>query len=146
MYRITKFWLTVLFFIPSLILSQNKNEDVYLLFDVNKEENCEIDVEGKGIVRVDKYRKECEKDIIWFYLCDERFGFYKKKKKREILSDRHMAKYNLVDIDYLKTIFNSSNTFKHHVVKKIYIIEVLPNNEYAKYEVNWTDEMILIED
>lgn len=134
-----------IFYNLSLFSQSQKKEIVYLLFEANKEE-CLIE-DGSGNYRcLNKYRKEYDKDIIRFRICDELFTFHRYKGNKDTCSIKALDNLKLVDFDYLVKKYDSVYEFKHHVFEKIYFIERISKDKIIKYEVGWIDEIIMIED
>lgn len=147
-----KFKFTIILFIVSFfIVSQNKKETIYLLFDNQSKEKCKIEVEQtyenkEGIDIVKKYKKEIREDFIYFRICDELFTFHKTKSFKDTCSIKALDHLKLVKFDYLRRKYDSLFEFKHHVFKKIYFIEKISKDKIVKHDVHWVDEITMIED
>ena len=128
--------------------SQKKEEKeiVYLLFDKQSKEKCIVEDGSGNSLKSNKFRKEFQDNHIYFRICDEIFTAHKTKSFKDTCSIKALENIKLVNIKYLKDKYNSSYNFKHHVFKKIYFIEKLPNNKIIKYEVGWNDEIMMIDD
>ncbi len=125
-----------------------EKEIVYLLFDEQNTEKCKVAVEGKGFVYMNKFRKEYwdNGSIIVFKICDETFTTHKTKSFKDTCSIKVLNNTKLVDFDYILKKYNSENEFKHHVFDKIYFIEKISGDIVIRYEVNWLDEIQIIDD
>ena len=127
--------------------SQKQDKEIiYLLFDEHSKEKCKVAVEGKGYVNMNKYRKEHEGNIMYFKICNESFTAHKTKSFKDTCSVKALDNLRLVDFDYLIKKYDSVYEFKHHVFKKIYFIEKIFKDKIIKYEVNWIDEVLMIDD
>ena len=144
--KIIAYFLILFFFQFCFSQKKDKKETVYLLFNTHSTEKCTVPVEGKGYVNKSKYRKEYQGEYVFFKICDEIFTAHKTKSFKDTCSIKALENIKLVNIKYLKDKYNSSYYFKHHVFKKIYFIEKLPNNKIIKYEVGWNDEIMMIDD
>ena len=126
--------------------SQEKNKEVVnLFFNTQSDDTCKVSVEGKGYVNLKKYRKDRVSDIIYFKICGEKFTSDKKVGIKDICSTEVLNNTNFVDLDYLIERYKSQSKFKHNVFKKIYFYEKISENKMVKYEVNWVDQMIMID-
>lgn len=123
-----------------------QKETVYLLFDEQSKEKCKVAVEGKGYLSMNKFRKKYEDygNTISFKICNQKFTT--RNSLKDTCTAKALDNIKLVDIEYLKKKYNSSNDFKHHVFEKIYFIEKLSNNKIIKYKVDWIDEIIMVDD
>lgn len=146
MHRMKNVILILLIFSYTFCFSQkDKKETVYLFFDKLNKEKCQVPVEGKGYLNLNKFRKEFQGDYIYFKICDETFSTHKTKTFKDTCSIKSLEKIKLVDLDYLVKQYNSVYKFKHHVFDKIYFIEKLSKDKIIKYEVTWIDEIIMID-
>ena len=125
-----------------------EKETVYLLFDEQSKEKCKVDVEGKGFLNMNKFRKGYwdNGNIIVFKICDETFTTHKTKSYKDTCSVKALDNLKFVDFDYLVKKYDSVYEFKHHVFEKIYFIERISKDKIIKYEVGWIDDIIMIED
>lgn len=127
--------------------SQNKDkkETIYLLFDINSKENCTIEVEGKGYVKKNKFRKERQGEFIIFKICDESFSAHKSKSIKDTCSIKALDNLKVVSLDYINKK-KSKTILKYNPFDEIYIIEKISDNKIIKYEVAWIDDWIMIDD
>ncbi|WP_299127858.1 hypothetical protein [uncultured Winogradskyella sp.] len=125
-----------------------EKETVYLLFDKQNKEQCLIE-DGSGNSKyTNKYRKEywSNGNIINFRICNERFTSHRTKSSIDTCSAKALDNIKLVDFDYLQKKYDSVYEFKHHVFEKIYFIEKISEDKIIKYEVNWVDSIMMIQD
>lgn len=125
-----------------LSFSQTEKETVYLLFDRTSDEKCEVDIEGKGMSNVQKYRVSQKKGGYRFYICDEKFDFL--KPCADTSSIKHIKNYKIVDLKYIVEKKNNE-ILRDNPFKKIFLIEKISEHRLVKYEVIWVDEWMEIE-
>jgi hypothetical protein len=137
----------ILFLVSFSIISQNKKETVYLLFDNHSKEKCKIEVEQtyenkEGIDVVKKYRKEKErKNHITFYICEEIFTL-DKKSKIDTCDVKYLSKIKFETLQTLESKRGISKyAFKNSVFKKIYLVEK-QKDKIIKYPVVWTTDSV----
>jgi hypothetical protein len=138
--------LILLLFSIVLYCQNEKKEIVYLLFDAQSKEKCQVPVEGKGHQKLNKFRKEAQGEYIYFKICDESFSTHKTKSLKDTCSITYLEEIELVDLNYLIKKYNSENEFKHHVFDKIFFVEKISKDVVVKYQVTWVDEIIMIDD
>ena len=121
-----------------VVLAQgNEKEEVFILFDLTSDKKCLIE-DGSGNFNYEKFfRKKRETKRIIFHVCDQEFGFEINQPIDTLNSIKNL---NIKGIDYIKRKYQEGNDFKHHVFKKIYILEKLSNDRILKYDVTWCCE------
>ncbi|CAI8274322.1 MAG: Uncharacterised protein [Bacteroidota bacterium] len=138
--------LLIILLLPSwFCFSQEQKETVYLLFDKENNQKCLIE-DGSGNSKyLNKFSKEYQGDIIYFKICDEIFSTRKTKNFIDTCSVKALDNLKFVDFDYIVKKYDSMFEFKHHVFEKIYFIEKISKDKIVKYEVNWVDDIMMIE-
>lgn len=150
----------ILLLLNSNLYSQDKKESVYLLFNTNSDERCEIEVEyssdndGKldGYQTVKKYRKSESLSpfnnnyCINFNIGNEEFSHNKARRTIDTCSIDKLKQLKLVDIEYmLEKWRNPPMEFKHHVFEKIFFIEKISKHKITITEVVWRDEIFVVD-
>ena len=134
---LTTIFLVIICF--STINSQTNKKTAYIMFDADSKETYEYkhpDYDKKSKL-VKKYFKKNEVKNIRFNILGEKFNFL---KENEIDTCTTFDKNKFIDILYLIKQAKNTREFKHHIFKKIYILEKIECNKYLKYEVIWIDE------
>lgn len=135
-----KNYLYILAFISTInFYAQSEKESIYLLFDYSNGEICQEAKEtDKKVHRIKKYRKfKKSNGNIVFFICNERFTFIAKKNKKELCPITSINTFK--DIQYMLKKHAGHKNFKHHLFKKIFIVEKVSLSNVIKYEVNWND-------
>ncbi|RAV27417.1 hypothetical protein [Sinomicrobium soli] len=139
-----KYLVFYIFMLPLFAFSQKtEKETIYILFDIANKEKCEVEIEGKGIQRINKYRISKSMDNTFYYICDEIF-VPKKGGEVDTCSVKNLKKIDIKNIDYLIDVKKkkTESFFKNSIFKKIYFIE--PHKDYLmKYEVSWATDLII---
>lgn len=144
MYTMKNLTSIILLFSCFFCFAQKENkETVYLLFDTTSEDKCKVDVEGKGYLLLNKYRKEHGQKRSYLYICNETFAF--SKKKNDTCSIKALDDIKFVDLKYIKDK-KSKNVMKYNPFKKIYLVEVISKEKIIKYDVTWIDDWVMVHD
>lgn len=121
--------------------SQTKNETIYLQFPKNNQETCEIEDGIGNYIKVKKFRKENKENSIYFYICDEKFVFNKKKYLKDTCNVKILSNINIKKKQYLLNTYKKNKEFKHNIFN-IFIVEEISQDKIVKYEVKWNDESL----
>lgn len=141
--------LTLIFLLVSSLIcfSQEKKKDtIYILFNDQSNEKCIVEDGSGNSSNINKFKKELQGDYIYFRICDEIFTTHKTKSFKDTCSIKALDNLKFVNFEYLLNKYNSLYEFKHHVFDKIYFVEKISKGKIVKYEVDWIDEIIMIED
>jgi len=143
------FFLLTLIFLSAKCYGQNVQDQVYIIFDVTSNENCESQKDGSITFNSSKFKKvDTRKELTFFYICDELFVFNKKSGVSDTLSIYDVPREDIIDINDMINIYKSQNPsqFKHHIFEEIFLLEKKPNNTFTSYRVIWNDESMGIID
>ena len=128
--------------ISFLVFTQEKKEIVYLIFDIASNEKCEVDIEGKGVTEVNKYRVCSRKNVHRYFICDEKFDLLEGHV--DTLNVDNIDEFNVVDIQYVVDRKNEG-PLRFNPFEKIFLIEVIDDHQMLILEVGWIDEWEEIE-
>lgn len=142
-------FLLTLIFLSAKCYGQNIQDQVYIIFDVTSNENCESKKDGSTVLKSDKFKKvDTRNELTFFYICDELFVFNKKSGVSDTLSIHDVPGEDIIDLNDMIEIYKSQNPrqFKHHIFEEIFLLEKKPNNTFISYRVIWNDESLGIID
>ena len=128
-----------LFFVPFFLFPQTEKETVFLLFDGESKELCNIPKSEQGRYhtnKTDMFSRIKTKKGVNFYICNELFVFDKSSKLGTCSIDS-LKKINFSSFWDLKKIVNEINPFyPSEVFNKIYLIEY-KNTRAIIYDTKW---------
>ncbi len=129
-----------LLFFKSIIAQQN--DIVYLLFNSNSNETCNIPKSQRGryhseINDVNDVKIKQKDGKIDFYICNESF-IWTRKSKIDTLSTKDLVKIKFSNIlDLIKIVNNVNPLYPAKVFRKVYLVEKLNDSIIVKYDVKW---------
>lgn len=145
MYRMKNLTLLIILFFSFSCLGQEEKETVYLFFDLKSKEKCKVDIEGKGYLSLNKYRKGTAGDFTSFYICNEQFSSHNSRSYREVIEEGAIADYNIVNLEYIRKA-KGKTILRYNPFKKIYLLERISKDKIIKIEVAWIDDWIMVND
>ncbi|MFC4221725.1 hypothetical protein [Flagellimonas marina] len=119
------------------ISAQTEKETVFVNFDIDSNEKCTIDVEGKGYLQVKKYRKTMLQDKVRYLICDQKFDLM--DKSCVVMDSTKIKTLHLSELDYLLKK-KHEGILRQNPFNAIFLIEKIHENKFAKHKVYWTDE------
>lgn len=129
----------------SIYAKEQSQKEIYIYFEENSTEICNIPNEQKGRYhgdkKIEKYKKikssDSNKDSYQFYVCNELFIFENEKRIKKC-GTNYLDNVQFSNIKDLIVIVNNKNPlYPFKVFPNIYIVEKANEKEIFLYKVKW---------